>query len=152
MAAPFDLKKALSDPETRAALLDAIRQAETEAGVDETAAEPVAAEPLPIINPEVTYPVYVEAGYDTQEFNTPTAHSPIVGIHDTPEGELLIEYLATGPSGLPEYKLTFESGRVLTVCCEDTAREYLASFEATKTRRRKAKVEPVTVELDHWKG
>lgn len=89
---------------------------------------------------------YKDAGYHTAEWNTPKPNSSILGNYDSDEGGLLIEYLAEGPSTLPEFHLSFENGRSFTVVCEDVAKEYIKQFNAKK-HKRKSDMEHVDIDL-----
>lgn len=82
---------------------------------------------------------YIDAGYHLQAsgdhhkpFKKPKHDSPLCGRYASDRGGLTIYFLPTGPSTLPELLLSFEDGLRLTVCCEDTAREYIKVNNATK--------------------
>lgn len=80
---------------------------------------------------------YVEAGYGGQEWLTPDPNDPVVGEYECDLGfdeplAAQVTYLATGPSGQPEFKVEREDGFMVTVLASDVVKEYLAMFNATK--------------------
>lgn len=85
------------------------------------------------------HPMHVEARYHQQEFGEPPhPDHDLVGVHDTPVGQIRVEYTEGEPrfddenrlvSGStthgPEFKITLPDGASVQVLCADTAQVYL---------------------------